>query len=123
MIMSIKNPRNSLEQRRKLRRSMTSAEKILWERVRRKQILGKRFKRQYGIGPYILDFYIPQANLCIEIDGGIHNLEKVRLKDTNKDAFLKQNGINILRFKNQEIEDEIEEVIEMIKKELLNTFN
>ena len=86
-------------------------------------MLGMRFKRPYGIGPYILDFFIPQANLCIEIDGGIHDVEEVKIKDTNKDAFLKRNGIHVLRFKNCEIENEIEKVIEMIKKELLNTFN
>lgn len=78
--MSIKNPRNSLEQRRTLRRSMTDAETLFWERVRNKQILDTRFKRQYGIAPYILDFYVPKANLCIEIDCGIHNLEEVREK-------------------------------------------
>ena len=113
--MSIKNPRNSLEQRRTLRRSMTDAETLFWERVRNKQILDTRFKRQYGIGPYILDFYVPKANLCIEIDGGIHNLEEVKRKDLNRDAFLERNCIHVLRFKNSEIENDIDRVVESVK--------
>ncbi|MEP1306507.1 MAG: DUF559 domain-containing protein [Balneola sp.] len=76
--MNIKNPRNSLELRKSLRRSMTESEIRLWERVRKKQILGTRFKRQYGMGPYILDFYVPKANLCIEVDGSIHDLKEVK---------------------------------------------
>ncbi|MBO6522794.1 MAG: DUF559 domain-containing protein [Balneolaceae bacterium] len=99
---------------------MTSAEKLFWERVRNKQILGVRFKRKYGIGPYILDFFIPQANTCIEIDGGIHDLEEIKRKDVNKDVFLIRNGIHILRFRNSEIEDDMDSVIDRIKKEIAN---
>lgn len=69
--MSLKNPRNTKALRRELRQNMTKAEIYLWERIRRKS-LGVRVKRQYGIGPYILDFYIPQLNLAIEVDGKIH---------------------------------------------------
>ena len=118
--MSLKNPRNTLDQRRSLRRSMTSAEKLFWVKVRNKRLLGMRFKRQYGIGPYILDFFIPQLNICIEIDGSIHDLVEVKRKDVNKDAFLKQNGIHVLRFKNHQIENDMDSVIDCIKKEIAN---
>ena len=79
---------------------MTSAEELLWDRVRGKKLQGLRFKRQYGLGPYILDFYVPQVKLCIEVDGGIHNLKEVKEKDKNRDAFMKENGIKVVRFRN-----------------------
>ena len=117
--MSLKNPRNTKLQRQSLRREMTSSEELLWDRVRGKQLLGLRFKRQYGLGPYILDFYVPQVKLCIEVDGGIHNSKEVKEKDLNRDAFMNENGIRVLRFRNEEIENEIESVVEIIKREIL----
>ena len=95
-----KNPRNTKTLRQQYRREMTSAEELLWDRVRGKKLQGLRFKRQYGLGPYILDFYVPQVKLCIEVDGGIHNLKEVKEKDKNRDAFMKENGIKVVRFRN-----------------------
>lgn len=117
--MSLKNPRDTKFQSQLLRREMTSSEELLWDRVRGKQLLGLRFKRQYGLGPYILDFYVPQVKLCIEVDGGIHNLKEVKEKDKNRDAFMIENGIRVLRFRNDEIENEIGNVIDIIKLEIL----
>lgn len=104
--MNIKNPRRTLEQRRELRRNQTKAEEILWEEIRARK-LGIKFRRQYGIGPYILDFYAPSIKLAIEVDGGIHLKKEVQIKDRNRDAFLKKQGVHILRFKNQEIEKDL----------------
>ena len=80
-----------------------------------------RFKRQYGLGPYILDFYVPKTKLCIEVDGGIHSMKEVKEKDINRDAFMKENGIRVLRFRNAEIENEIEKVIQIIETEILRS--
>ncbi len=113
--MSIKNPRNTLEQRRQLRRDQTEAEHTFWEAVRNKQILGLRFRRQYGVGIYILDFYIPNKRLAIEIDGKIHLKSEVRIKDKNRDAFLNENGIKVIRFTNEEIENNLESSILKLK--------
>ncbi len=83
----MKNTKSALNQRRELRRKMTITEKIVWERLRTRNLNGIKFKRQFGIGPYILDFFAPSINLAIEIDGGIHERPDVREKDQNKYAF------------------------------------
>jgi very-short-patch-repair endonuclease len=115
--MSIKNPRTTLEQRRELRRNQTKAEEILWNEIRARK-LGVKFRRQYGIGPYILDFYAPSIKLAIEADGGIHLKKEVQIKDRNRDAFLNRNEIRVLRFKNEEIENELDMVLSKIKIKL-----
>ncbi|MFY0684691.1 MAG: DUF559 domain-containing protein [Balneola sp.] len=115
--MNIKNPRLTLEQRRELRRNQTKAEEILWKEIRARK-LGIKFRRQYGIGPYILDFYAPSIKLAIEVDGGIHLKKEVEIKDRNRDAFLNKNEIHVLRVKNEEIEKELEKVLSKIKLEL-----
>lgn len=116
--MSIKNPRNTIGQRKKLRKNQTNAEELFWEAVRKKKVLGLRFKRQYGIGPYILDFFVAKKNLAIEIDGKIHEKEEVFIKDRNKDAFLSDNGISVLRIKNELVEQNLEKVILELKAHL-----
>ena len=116
--MSIKNPEKTKQLRRDLRQNMTEAEKLLWERVRNKQLCGVRVKRQYGIGPYILDFYIPRAKLAIEVDGKIHLNPEVKKKDMNKDAFLTRNGIKVSRFKNETVLNNIDSVLLDLKKRI-----
>lgn len=112
--MSIKNPRKTLEQRRRLRRKMTEAEELFWSRVRNKQLDGLRVKRQYGLGPYILDFYIPKYKLAIELDGGVHSIELVIRKDQNKNAFLNENGISVLRLENEIVLKNIEAALKKV---------
>ncbi|WP_421773115.1 endonuclease domain-containing protein [Gracilimonas sp.] len=112
--MSLKNPRNTKDLRRTLRKNMTEAESMLWEKVRANK-LGIKVKRQYGIGPYVLDFYIPKIRLAIEVDGGIHQQPEVKEKDINRDAFLNRNGIEVIRFTNNQILNEIEKVLLEIK--------
>ncbi len=113
--MGIRNPQSTKNLRRALRQDMTGAERILWEKVRRKQ-LGVRVKRQYGLGPYIIDFYIPKANLAIEIDGKIHLKTTVKQKDINKDAYLKRNGIHLIRFRNGEVENNLDLVLSTLNR-------
>ncbi len=79
---------------RRLRNEMSVSEKVLWERIRQKQ-LGFAFRRQFAIGAYVLDFYCPEAKVCIEIDGPQH--EQTRDRDAARDAFLASKGILTLR--------------------------
>lgn len=99
------------ERRRELRRNQTDAEKAFWARVRNRQFLGMRFFRQYSVGPYILDFYCPEINLAIELDGGQHNRTEGREYDEARSEYLNAHGIEVIRFWNNEILREIEGVM------------
>jgi very-short-patch-repair endonuclease len=66
------NRREDKEKRRRLRKEMPLAEVILWSQLRAKQLLGMKFRRQHGVGPYVLDLYCPEARLAIEVDGETH---------------------------------------------------
>lgn len=115
--MSTKNPRETLQQRRELRRNQTKAEKILWDEVRNKK-LGTKFRRQFGIGPYILDFYAPSFKLAIEVDGKIHLKRDVRIKDKNREEYLIKCGISVLRFENEHVEKGLDKVLFCIKEKI-----
>lgn len=82
---------------------MSVSEQWLWSRLRKKQ-LGYLFKRQVPVGPYILDFYCPQATLCIEVDGEQH--KKRRERDLARDEFLNEKGIETLRIPSLDLFDE-----------------
>lgn len=102
---------------RNLRSSMTSAETILWERLRKNQLLGFRFKSQHPIHCFIADFYCHKAKLVIEIDGKIH-LNKLEY-DRDRTKCIEQFGLKLIRFTNEEISEDIDRVIEILKEYLL----
>ncbi len=108
------NVLNQKEKRRVLRNSQTNAEKILWERLRKKQ-LGVRFLRQYGIGPYIADFYCPSKKLVVEVDGGYHLEKNVQEYDQERTNIMKEFDLLILRFTNEQVMSDLEKVCEEIK--------
>ena len=87
----------------------------LWKRLKGKQLDGYRFRQQHGFGPYVLDFYCPSLRLCIELDGEVHDSEEVRQKDADRTVFLKENKIKVLRFRNEEVETDIEDVLKRIR--------
>jgi len=93
---------------------MTDAERLLWFRLRRKQLSGYCFYRQRIIGEYIVDFYCREASLVIEIDGGQHFHGEKKKKDIDRDAFLKGRGLKVLRFNNQQVLKNTESVLEAI---------
>ena len=102
---------------------MTDAERLLWSRVRRKQLLGFQFYRQRPVGNYILDSYCPAAKLVVEIDGSYHYTEEGMRKDKVRDEYLSSMGFRILRFPTTKvaedidaIEDEIYHVLEQQRK-------
>lgn len=108
--MQIKSRSDLKEKRRRLRKSMTQAEHMIWARVRNNQ-LGNRFLRQYSIGEYIIDFYCPRLRLAIEIDGKQHTETDKKLYDQARDMYLKNLGINVLRFWNDEVLRDLDNVI------------
>src|SRR6056297_1829909 len=98
-----------------LRKNMTEAEKLLWERLRKKQ-LGVRFKAQHPIERFIADFYCHSTKLVIELDGEIHNKQKEY--DIGRQAEMEKYDITVIRFKNNEVIEDIEGVVETIREYL-----
>ncbi|MEI6233755.1 MAG: DUF559 domain-containing protein [Planctomycetota bacterium] len=101
-----------LEKARALRKSMTPTEKILWARLRGKRYAGLKFKRQQFIGRYIVDFYCAEALVAVELDGDSH-VGRERY-DTQRDAWLKSEGLRIVRVWDNEIYTNLEGVLELI---------
>lgn len=97
---------------KKLRVKMTEPEWVLWNRLRENQ-LGVRFKPQHPIDIFIADFYCHSIKLVIEVDGGIHELQKEY--DAGRTNELKNHGITIIRFSNDEVLNHIEKVIKSIR--------
>ena len=101
-----------------LRKTQTDAEDIIWQSLRNRKILGFKFRRQHPLGKYIADFYCYEAKLVIEIDGGIHNQLENKEYDNGRSFELEELGITVIRFINKEVEDNLEKVLNSIKKHL-----
>ena len=97
---------------------MTLAEKQLWEKINKRQIKGYRFCRQKPLGAFIVDLYCQKAKLVIEVDGGVHLNPDIRRDDQNKDIYFKSIGLDVLRFANDEVFSNIEEVIKKIRDKI-----
>jgi very-short-patch-repair endonuclease len=102
------------ERAQDLRRTMTPAENIFWQRVRNRQIAKLKFRRQQVIYGYIVDFYCEELRLCVEIDGPIHGRPRQKLIDRKKDAVLQAIGLRVLRFTNEDVLERMEWVAEKI---------
>lgn len=110
--------RKYLEERRKsLRGNLTSAEATLWKSLKRKQLEGRKFRRQHSIENYIVDFYCPSEKLIIELDGAYHLNFAQQNKDQERDDRLKTLGLKVLRFENKLVFEDLEFVLGEIKKE------
>ena len=96
--------------RKQLRQQEISAEKMLWSKIRNKQQEYK-FRRQYSVGRYVLDFYCSKVKLGIEVDGATHGARKEIKKDIEKENFINRFGIKIIRFINIDIYDHIDGVL------------
>lgn len=108
--------RSNIDKSRKLRRNQTEAEKKLWALLRNRQLAGVKFKRQFPISGYILDFYTPQYKLNIEADGGQHYEDKGKQWDEIRTRELHKLGIETVRFSDRDILTNIEGVYETIKR-------
>jgi very-short-patch-repair endonuclease len=113
------NNQSLKHRRQKLRRNAPEPEQKLWYWLRGRNLKGYKFRRQYGVGNYIIDFYCPQLRLGIEIDGDSHFVDfKTRTNDENREKYLLSQSIRILRFTNIEIQENLEEVVNKITKYL-----
>ena len=111
----IHNERNQKIFRQTLRNNITSDVAINWRALKGKQVDGLKFRRQFGMGPYILSFYCPEIRLGIELDGGVHKTSYTNEYDEMRTRFFAENRIRILRFDNEVVYNNVEGIIEEIK--------
>ena len=111
-------PSDSFSKAQFLRRNETKAEKLLWEKLRNNQLEGLKFRRQHPVNIYIADFYCHKFKLIIELDGDYHNQEEQKQKDEVRTEVLRLNDLKIIRFKNEEVEQDINQVLITIKNKI-----
>ena len=111
-------PSDSFSKAQFLRRNETKAEKLLWEKLRNNQLGGLKFRRQHPVNIYIADFYCHKFKLIIELDGDYHNQEEQKQKDEVRTEVLRLNDLKIIRFKNEEVEQDINQVLTTIKNKI-----
>ncbi len=101
--------------RRKLRKNPTPAEAKLWKLIKGKQLEGRKFRRQFSVANYILDFYCPSEHLAIELDGQGHFTIGQSESDYERDLFLQHRGIKVLRFENKWVWKDPDGLLEEVK--------
>ena len=111
--------KNSTTKARELRKNMTPQERKIWSFLRKRSINNLKFRRQYPIENYIVDFICHEKKLIIEIDGGQHNQERNKEYDINRTKLLESKGFKVIRFWNNEVWDNIEGVYAVLERELL----
>ena len=97
-----------------LRRNATSAERVLWQALKGRQLNGLRFRRQHPVGRFILDFYCSACKLVVEVDGGVHEARKEG--DASRTRELLDHGYRVLRVSNQEVLTDLRSVLERIQR-------
>jgi very-short-patch-repair endonuclease len=105
---------------RALRKNQTDAEKLLWYRLRNRQLADCKFRRQQVIGPYIADFLCLEPKLIIELDGGQHATQQDQ--DQQRTRFLESLGYKVLRFWNHEVLNDTDAVLEVIRRAIVIRF-
>lgn len=110
MPSNIFNLQQNKSLRRQLRQQPIVCEKILWQKIRNRQI-GYKFKRQFGINKYVVDFYCPELKLIIEIDGATHGLEYEVKYDYQRQNYLENLGLIVKRYLNIEIKNNLRAVL------------
>lgn len=105
-----------IEFARKLQQDATDPEALMWGCLRDRRVNKCKFRRQHPIKPYILDFYCADLKLAIELDGGQHNSAEGKQHDKARDVFLRSQGIETLRFTNEEVMNHTDNVMDVIWK-------
>lgn len=104
--------------RKELRNESTKAEIFLWLHLQKSKLKGRKFRRQYSVGNYILDFYCVKEKLCVELDGSQHEDKEQKEHDEARTKYLSEFGIKVLRFKNHDILYNMNWVIKEIENNL-----
>ena len=104
--------------RRQLRKNSTTAERILWKYLKARGLSGQKFRRQYSIGTFVIDFYCSNLKLAIELDGASHDTKDVKIYDKEREEIIKTFGIRFIRFRNEEVYSNLEKVLDNIKEKI-----
>jgi very-short-patch-repair endonuclease len=112
------NPKRTKAKRKYLRNNMTKTEVILWSKLKGRQLANIKFRRQHGIGKYVVDFYAPEYKLIVEVDGESHYTIQGQQHDYEKNNYLENFDLKIIRFTNDEVKNHLDGVLEMIKETL-----
>jgi very-short-patch-repair endonuclease len=112
--------KDKLWQAKNLRQQMTESEIKLWEQVKRKKILGLKFRRQQIIEGFIVDFFCHQAKLVAEVDGGVHLSEEQKQIDEHRRNVFALRGLEEIRFRNEEVLNSIDDVVKKITEKVKN---
>ena len=104
--------------RSELRSTMPASEVRLWACLKGKQLTNCKFRRQYGVGQFAIDFYAPEIKLGIEIDGDSHFEPGAQISDSQREAFLVSAGIRVMRFQNADIWENLDWVLEEVAREI-----
>lgn len=97
--------------RQDLRNDATKSERTLWKHIRNSQLGGYKFRRQHGIGSYIVDFYCSTLKLIVELDGWVHGEEEQKRVDAVRQAFLENQGFFVIRYRNEQIRYDMKSVL------------
>ena len=97
------NLNKQTELRKQLRKNLTPAEAALWSMLKGSQLMGRKFRRQHGVGSYIVDFCCPSERLVVELDGEVHNHTMQAEYDIVRDAHLRELGFKVIRFENKDV--------------------
>lgn len=104
--------------RKQLRHHIPESEIILWAALKGKKLEGVKFRRQYSVGRYVVDFYCPQLKLAIEIDGDSHFTEEAEHYDQKRTAYIESIGITVTRFTNLDVKQNLDSVIAQVQQEI-----
>jgi len=107
------------ERRRQLRQSMPATEVMLWTCLKGRRMLGCKFRRQYGVGTFMIDFYSVEIKLGIELDGESHFHDQAQEYDQKRQKFIESFGIKIIRFLNDDIYEGLDGVLQAIGREIV----
>ena len=94
-------------------------ETVIWSKLKGKQLLGYKFRRQYSVDRYVVDFYCPELKLAVEIDGDSHFQNGAENDDMVRQAFIESFGIRFLRFTNEDVFKNLDGVVETIRQKAL----
>jgi very-short-patch-repair endonuclease len=107
--------RNPSAMARRLRRTLTLPEALLWKGLKARRLEGLHFRKQHPLGPYILDFYCSRAHLCVEVDGSSHGTASRPIRDAHRDEWLRHQGVETLRLRAGLVLEDIDAALSMVR--------